>query len=147
MNKICIGADHAGKNLLNSIKKYLNELGYDVEIVVTDDVADDYPVIAEKLAKLVVNNNTKGIAVCGTGIGISIACNKVKGIRASVCYDEFTTEMAVRHNNLNVLCFGERTEVGKDFKKVKELINIYLNTKFEGGKHQKRIDMIDRIGE
>lgn len=147
MKKIYIGADHAGKNLLSEIKNYLLSLNYEVEEVVTNDDKDDYPDIAKTLANLVVKNNSKGIAVCGTGIGISIACNKVKKIRASICYDEFTTEMAVKHNNLNILCFGERTEVGKNIEKVKRLTDIYLNTVFEGGKHQKRIDLIDRIGE
>ena len=147
MNKICIGADHAGLNLLKYIDEYLNEKGYETIVIKSDDPKDDYPDIAKQISENVINTNTKGIAICGTGIGISIACNKVKGIRASVCYDEYTVTMASKHNNLNILCFGERTEVGKDYAKVRKLIDIYLSTDFEGGKHQRRIDKIDKIGE
>lgn len=147
MKKICIGADHAALNLLKVVKEYLIEKGYEIIEIVTNDPKDDYPDVAQKIGKTVIENGIKGIAICGTGIGISIACNKLKGIRASICYDEYTTEMACMHNNLNVLCFGERTEVGKDYNKVKKLIDIYLNTNFEAGKHQRRIDKIDKIGE
>lgn len=147
MNKICIGADHAALNLLKVVDEYLKEKGYETVVVVTNDPKDDYPDVAQKIGETVIKENIKGIAICGTGIGISIACNKVKGIRASICYDEYTTTMACKHNNLNVLCFGERTEVGKDYDKVKKLIDIYLDTNFEGGKHQRRIDKIDKIGE
>ncbi|MEG0073063.1 MAG: ribose 5-phosphate isomerase B [Clostridia bacterium] len=143
MNKIYIGSDHAGVELLEYVRKYLIENGYEVDITKIEGDNVDYPDVAKELCRKVINNNSRGIAICGTGIGMSIASNKVKGIRASICYDEFTAEMARKHNNLNMLCLGARTSIGKDFDKVKAIIHIYLNTDFEGGRHQKRIDKLE----
>lgn len=147
MNKIVIGADHAGINLLKKIKEYLEEKEFECIVITTSDDKDDYPVVANKICEEVLKQNIKGIAICGTGIGMQIACNKVKNIRASICYDEYTATMSVKHNNLNVMCFGERTEVGNNFDLVKRIIDCYLNTSFEGGKHQKRVEMLERMGE
>lgn len=139
--KIIIGSDHGGYNLKNSIIEYLeaNNLAYeDVGTYSTESC--DYPVIAKTVANKVISENCRGILVCGTGIGMSITANKVKGIRASVCGDTFSAKYTRLHNDSNVLCLGERV-VGKGL--ALEIVDIWLKTGFEGGKHKRRIDMIE----
>ena len=100
----------------------------------------DYPVYAKQVSEEVLKSNDKGILVCGTGIGMSIAANRFKGIRASHCTDTFTARMTRMHNDSNVLCLGERvTGVGLAL----DIVDIWLDTEFEGGRHKKRIDMIE----
>lgn len=141
---IAIGSDHAGYELKCEVLKHLNERGIryiDVGTHSTESV--DYPIYAKNLCSLVVNGDVEcGILVCGTGIGMSIAANKVKGIRASVCSDEFSTEFTRRHNDANVMCIGARV---LETEKALRLVDIFLDSPFEGGKHKTRIDMIADI--
>ncbi len=139
---IAIACDHGGLDIKNAIIEDLKKKGVeyiDLGTNTTDSV--DYPVFAKKVcAEIVEGRCEKGILCCGTGIGMSIAANKVKGIRAAVLSDEFSAEMTRRHNNSNVLCLGGR--VINEEKAVK-LADIFLNTPFEGGRHEKRVSMLE----
>lgn len=137
---IAIGADHAGVFLKDSLKKFIEEKGYEVKDFGTfTDESCDYPVYAKAVSEAVASKEAeKGILVCGTGIGMSMAANKVDGIRAAVCTDPKSTEFTRRHNDANVLCLGARII---DEETAKKLVEIYLTTEFEGGKHLKRISM------
>ncbi len=141
---IALGADHAGYELKELIKKHLQEKGIQVEDMgtySTDSV--DYPDYAYPVAKKVAAGQAEyGILCCGTGIGISIAANKVKGIRAALCADEFSAEMTRRHNDANILCMGGRVIKAELALK---LVDIFLNTPFEGDKHLRRINKIAEI--
>jgi len=137
---IAIGCDHGGYNLKQNIIKYLEENGVEYKDFGTYTADScDYPVFAEKVCDAVTGGECeKGILVCGTGIGMSMAANKHKGIRAAVCSDAFSTEFTRRHNDANVMCMGERT-LGPGL--ALKLVEIFLNTPFEGGKHLRRISM------
>ena len=141
---IALGADHGGYEIKEAVKKYLEENGIeykDFGTYSTDSV--DYPRYAYPVAKAVSSKECElGILCCGTGIGISIAANKVKGIRAAVCTNEFCAEMTRRHNDANILCMGGRVITEKD---AVEFTKIFLTTEFEGGRHQRRIDQIAAI--
>ncbi len=141
---IAIGCDHAGYELKCEVEKYLTEKGIEFADVGTDSSESvHYPLYAEKVCELVKNGEAEyGILICGTGIGMSMAANKVKGIRAAVCSDEFSTEFTRRHNNANVMCIGARV---LETEKAIALVDIFLNSPFEGGKHKTRIDMIADI--
>ena len=141
---IVIGSDHGGYELKNHIIKYLedNNIQYN-DIGCYSEESVDYPDIAQKLcAEITAGNAERGILICGTGIGISIAANKIDGIRAAVCSDEYSARMCRCHNNANVLCMGGRV-VGSEL--ALSITNVYLNEKFEGGRHQKRIDKIHAL--
>ena len=137
---IAVGADHAGVFLKNDIVKLLEKEGYEVKDFGTySDESCDYPIYAKAVADAVASGLCeKGILVCGTGIGISMAGNKVKGIRAAVCSEAKSAEMTRRHNDANILCLGARMI---DEKTAEELVKIFLSTEFEGGKHLRRISM------
>lgn len=141
---IAIGCDHAGLELKNEVIKYLEELGVSYEDVGTyTKDSCDYPVYAEKVARAVQTGKAeKGILVCGTGLGMSYAANKVKGIRAACLSDSASARLARQHNNANVLCFGQNI-VGKAV--ALELVKIFLETEFEGGRHERRVALIDQI--
>lgn len=142
--KIAIGCDHGGFEHKNAIAEYLKENGYTVEdFGIYEQTAVDYPDIAEKLSKSVASGeNELGILVCGTGIGMSIAANKVKGIRAAACSDHYSARYTRLHNNSNVLCLGGRViGIGTAI----ELADIFVKTEFEGGRHQRRIDKITAL--
>lgn len=141
---IALGADHGGVQLKEAIKKYLDEEKIPYQDFGTyDENSVDYAPIAAKVAHTVVSGEAQqGILCCGTGIGMSIAANKVKGIRASVCSDPYSTEMTRRHNNANILCLGGRVIDGE---KAVGLAKIFLNTSFEGGRHQRRLDEVAAI--
>ncbi len=138
--KITIGSDHAGYALKIKIIGHLKELGWEVIDVGTDSEAScDYPVFADAVCKNVQNGTTKlGILICGTGIGMSMAANKHRGIRAAACSDVFSARLTRAHNDANILCFGERV-VG--YGVACDLVDAFLATEFEGGKHQRRVDM------
>ena len=140
MSNIIIGSDHGGFKLKNEIIKHLKDLNFVIEDVGCYSLDScDYPVIAKAVAQKVIDTKGRGILVCGTGIGVSIAANRFNGIRASHCTDTFTARMTRLHNDSNVLCLGERiTGVGLAL----DIVDIWLCTEFEGGRHQRRVDML-----
>ena len=144
--KIAIGCDHGGFELKEAVQGYLEErqIPYeDFGAYNTDSV--DYAPIAAKAARAVAAGQADfGVLVCSTGIGISMAANKVKGIRAALCTNEFCAEMTRRHNNANILCMGGKVI---DKETAVKLVDIFLHTEFEGGRHQRRIDQIAQIEE
>ena len=142
--KIAIGCDHGGLEHKNAIAEQLIERGFEVEdFGIYEQKPIDYPEIALKVAKSVAEKeNELGILVCGTGIGMSLAANKVKGIRAAAVSEHFSAKYTRLHNNSNILCLGGRViGVGTAL----ELADLFVDTEFEGGRHQKRIDMISAI--
>lgn len=141
---IALGCDHGGYNLIVAIKAYLDEKGIAYKDFGTDsDESVDYPIYAYKVAKAVTGGECEmGILCCGTGIGISMAANKVKGVRAAVVNNEFGAEMTRRHNHANILCMGGRVTSVEDALKYTE---IFLNTPEEGGRHDKRVAMLTAI--
>ena len=144
MKKIAIGCDHGGFNLKKTVYEYLIKKGFEVTDYGTNSADScNYPDFAEIVAKAVVTEKAEcGILICGTGIGISIAANKVKGIRAACCSDTFSAKMCRAHNDANILCFGERV-VGAGL--ALELVDGFLGTEFEGGRHKSRVDLISKI--
>ena len=137
-----IATDHAGYALKAFVKEYVKSLGHEI-IDLGPDSADrvDYPDFAHKCAQAVIaDRGSFGILICGTGIGISIAANKVQGIRAALCHDAYTAEMARAHNDANILAFGERV-VGKGV--VESIVDAFCNTEFEGGRHAGRVGKIE----
>lgn len=142
---IAIGCDHGGFLLKKAIINYFEKKNIEYVDFGTDDTEKsvDYPKYAYLVAKEVSEGKCeKGILCCGTGIGISIAANKVSGIRAAVCQDEFSTEMTRKHNDANILCLGGRII---DENKAILLTNIFLNTPFDGGRHYWRVLQIEQI--
>ena len=144
--KIGIGNDHAAVAMKDEISDYLKELGYEVVNYGTDsDASCSYAVSGEKVARAVAAKDVDlGILICGTGVGISLAANKVKGIRAAVCSEPCTARLSRQHNNANVLAFGARI-IG--IETAKEIVKAWLDAEFEGGRHQTRVDMIMAIEE
>lgn len=140
---IAIGCDHAGFQLKNEIIAHLKEQNIDVKDCGGDGSPCDYPVIAKAVCTEIINGSCeKGILICGTGVGMSIAANKFRGIRAALCADHFSTKYTRLHNNSNVMCIGART-LGSGV--ALELADLFLSTEFEGGRHQRRIDLISDI--
>ena len=146
MKKLAIGNDHAATDLKFEIMDYLREKGYEVINVGTDEKTSfNYAVSALKVARLVADKEVDGgILICGTGVGISLAANKVKGIRAAVCSEPFTARLSKQHNNSNIIAFGARV-VGSGLAKM--IVDAWLEAEFEGGRHQTRVDMITEIEE
>ena len=142
--KIAIGCDHGGYLLKQDILIWMEEHDIDFEDVgcfSTESV--DYPIYGEKVARLVASGDCeKGIVICTTGIGISIAANKVKGIRAALCGDCYSAEMTRRHNDANILAMGARV-LGPGL--ALKIVDTFLNTEFEGGRHARRIALISDI--
>tara|TARA_Y100001970_G_C13758812_1_gene614705 strand:+ start:71 stop:508 length:438 start_codon:yes stop_codon:yes gene_type:complete len=139
--KVCIASDHAGFNLKNDIKNLL--IDKDISIIDLGPLSDkavDYPDFAKKVSKRVKSGNSDiGILVCGTGTGMAITANKTKGIRAAVCYNVKSTKMSRQHNNANVISLGARLISKKNAFK---LVSVFLETKFEGGRHLRRVRKI-----
>ena len=159
--KIGIGNDHSALEMKKEIIAFLEEKGHEVVDYGTNSAEScDYPVYGEIVARAVAAGEAEqgilicvaravaageaeqGILICGTGLGISLAANKVKGIRAAVCSEPFTAKMARAHNNCNILAFGARV-VGPELAKM--IVETWLNTDFEGGRHQRRVDLITDI--
>lgn len=141
---IALGSDHAGFELKEKIKKYLEEKKVETKDYgcFSDDPVD-YPDYAEKVAKAVANGDAdRGILVCGTGLGMSMSANKLPGIRAALCWNEKAAEMSRKHNDANVLCLGARLI---DHTDALRIVNVWLKTGFDGGRHIKRVKKINKI--
>ena len=142
--KIAIGSDHGGFSVKEIAKPHLEKLGYEViDFGTNTPDSCHYPIYAEKVARAVASGEAdKGILICGTGIGMSIAANKIPGIRAAAVSDCFTAKATRQHNDSNILCLGERT-VGPGLALM--LMETFLTTEFVGGRHQTRVDMISAL--
>ena len=140
--RIAIGSDHGGYEYKEQIVSHLEEKGYEcVDVGTYSTDSCDYPVIARAVTtKITTGEADRGILICGTGIGMSIVANKVKGIRAALCGDTFSARASRAHNNSNVLCLGERV-IGINL--AMDIVDIWLESKFEGGRHQRRVDMME----
>src|SRR5665647_290931 len=141
---IVIGSDHGGLALKTALNSYLNRRGFQVSDAGTNgDVSVDYPDFGQKVAETVIAGEAElGILICGTGIGMSIAANKIPGIRAALVTDVFMARMAKEHNNANVLVLGGRV---LDEQKACDLVGAWLDATFEGGRHQMRLDKITAL--
>ena len=142
--KIAIGCDHGGIVLKPAVIKALAELGAEVvDLGTYDESSVDYPVYGLKVAEAVASGDCDaGVLMCGTGIGISIAANKVKGIRAAVVTNEFMAEMTKRHNNANIIALGGRVVTPEQ---AESIVKAWFTAEYEGGRHQRRLDMIADI--
>lgn len=142
--KIAIGNDHTAVAMKNHITKYLEEQGHEIINFGTDsEERCDYPIYGKKVADAVAGGECeRGILICGTGIGISLAANKVKGIRAAVCSESYSARLTRLHNNANIIAFGARV-VGE--ATAEAIVDAFIGAEYEGGRHQKRIDMITAI--
>ena len=145
-NKVVIGCDHAGFELKGKVIEHLKNRGFEIQDVGTDSTAScDYPLFAKALCKVLQDGKAElGILICGTGIGMSMAANKCRGIRACACSDTFSARLTRNHNDANVLCIGARV-VGEGL--AYDLVDAFLDAPFEGGKHQRRVDLITAIEE
>lgn len=140
---LVIGCDHAGYELKKQIVDHLNEKGYETLDVGCNGESVDYPLIAQKVCENILNGKCdKGILVCGTGIGMSIAANKFNGIRAAACSECYSAKYTRLHNDSNVICMGART-IGSGL--ALNIVDTFINTEFEGGRHQRRINLITDI--
>ncbi|HIU88169.1 MAG TPA: ribose 5-phosphate isomerase B [Candidatus Avilachnospira avistercoris] len=139
--KIAIGNDHAATDMKNEIMQHLKDRGCEVINMGTDGYDSvDYPDYARKVCDAVnAGEADLGVAICGTGVGISIACNKIDGIRACCCSEPFSAKLSRQHNDTNVLCFGARV-VGPELAKM--IVDEWLDAEFMGGRHQLRVDKI-----
>lgn len=145
--KIAIGSDHAGFELKEFLIPVLREMGHEpIDVgAYSLEEEDDYPDFAFKVAHLVRGGEAeRGVVICGTGIGSSITANKVKGIRAALCHDTFTARLSREHNDANVLALGGRI-LGKEL--ALEIVKVWLNSDFSGGRHKRRLDKIMKIEE
>jgi len=142
--KIAVACDHGGLQLKNAIKKHLTEQGHEVTDFGTDTADScDYPDLALPAAEAVANGKCdRGILVCSTGIGVSIVANKVPGVRCAHCHDTYCAEFTRLHNDANMLAMGEKV-VGAGY--ALKIVDVFLNTQFEGGRHKRRVDKISDI--
>lgn len=142
--KLAIGNDHVALAMKNEIRAYLEDRGIEVIDVGTNSTNRfDYPISGYKVAKLVAGGEVDGgVLICGTGVGISMAANKMPGIRACVCSDPYTARLSKQHNNANIIAFGARV-IGIETAKM--IVDEWLSAEYEGGRHQRRIDMISEI--
>ena len=142
MNKIAIGCDHAAFQEKENIKTYLIKRGYKVfDVGTNSNQSVNYPEFGHKVARMVTESVVnKGIVICGSGIGISIAANKVKGARAALCTTCKHAEMSRKHNDANILALGARMT---EYNLLEKIVDVWLNTDFEGGRHLTRINMIE----
>lgn len=141
--KIVIGSDHAGYKMKEDVKEYLTKKGNTVIDVGTNSIDSvDYPTFGKKVGVEVTTTKADfGVVICGTGIGISIAANKVKGVRAALVHDKETAKLAKEHNNANVLAFGGRNNT---LENAKDILDSFMDAKFED-RHQKRIDLLSEL--
>ena len=141
--RIAIGCDHAGPKLKQFVTKLITYAGHNYEDFGCQTIDSvDYPDFAKKVAEAVAKGEfERGILICGTGIGMSIAANKIKGIRAALCHDVFTAGRARQHNDANILCLG----VQEEQRLIGEIVNTFLSGGFDGGRHQRRVDKISAL--
>lgn len=144
--KIGIGNDHVAVKLKNIIKEHLEEQGHEVVDFGTNSTERfDYPISGYAVGKAVASGDVDlGVLICGTGVGISLAANKVHGVRACVCSEPYSAKLSREHNNTNIIAFGARV-VGPELAKM--IVDEWLDAEFQGGRHQRRIDMIAEIEE
>ncbi|WP_312832929.1 ribose 5-phosphate isomerase B [Sedimentibacter saalensis] len=141
--KIVLACDHGGFELKEAVREHLTKKGYEVnDIGVYDTNSVDYPDYGKKAAELVAGSDDKGIVICGTGIGISIAANKVHGIRCALCTNEYMARMSRMHNDANMLALGNRV-IGQGV--ALDIVDVWLSTEFEGGRHLNRVKKIMEI--
>ncbi|MCQ2435764.1 MAG: ribose 5-phosphate isomerase B [Clostridia bacterium] len=142
--KIGIGNDHSAVEMKNQIRKHLESKGYEVVNYGTDSTeSSNYPVYGEAVANAVVSGEVDlGVLICGTGVGISLAANKVNGIRACVCSEPYSARLSREHNNSNIIAFGARV-IGIEMAKM--IVDEWLSAEYQGGRHQARVDMITEI--
>jgi len=143
--KYFIGADHAGIEIKAFVKELFEKKGHEVEdLGPYDKQRVDYPDFAAKVSKAVLaNENTKGILICGTGLGMSMSANKFDGIRAALCHNVFSATMAREHNDANILCLGERVS---GYGMVEAIVEAWDSHEFQGGRHAQRVDKINKLG-
>jgi len=144
LESIAIGSDHGGFRLKEEVREYLSEKGYSViDMGTSSEASVDYPDFAAAVARMVQEKRTDlGILICGTGIGMAMTANKFKGIRAAVVHDAYTAAMSRRHNNANIITFGGRVVgVGVAFS----IVDAWLGSHFEGGRHARRLGKIERL--
>lgn len=143
--RILLGSDHAGWNLKTTIKAHLSSKGYQVSDFGPETAEScDYSEYALKVARAVAARECeRGILICGTGLGMSMAANRVKGVRAALCSSEYMARMSRAHNDSNILCLGERV-IGVGL--ALSILDAWLGTGFEGGRHQRRLDIFDQVG-
>jgi len=144
LRKLAIGNDHTAVDMKNEIMAYLQDKGYEVVNVGTDSAERfNYPVAGYKVARMVADGEVDGgVLICGTGVGISLAANKVRGIRAVVCSEPYSARLSRQHNNTNIVAFGARV-VGVET--AKDIVDAWLGAEYEGGRHAVRVDMIGEI--
>lgn len=140
--KIILGSDHAGLGLKQMLAAHVSGRFEIHDVGAFSRESCDYPRIARELTRLVLAEKALGILICGSGIGMSMAANRVKGIRAALCANEHMARMSRQHNGANVLCLGERI-IGPDLARA--ITDVFLDTDFDGGRHQRRIDLIDTL--
>ena len=141
---LAIGCDHTAYELKKLIVAHLKSKGHEVRDYGCDGPeSTDYPIYGERVGRAVACGECElGVLICGTGVGISLSANRVRGIRAAVCSEPYSAEMARRHNNCNIIAFGARV-VGQDLALM--IVDHFLNARFEGGRHARRVDMIEAI--
>lgn len=141
---IAIGSDHAAYELKEQLKVFLESKGYEVKDFGCDSPESiDYPAIGAELSKFIASEpQRRGLLMCGSGIGMSITANRIKGVRAALCHNVEFAQLSRQHNNSNVLVLAGRFTAEKD---AKDILEAWLNTEFEGGRHQRRLDMIENL--
>lgn len=141
--KIAIGSDHAGYELKEIIKEYLEDQYEIIDVGTNSNESVDYPLFGHEVGKKVATGECdKGIVICGSGIGISISCNKVKGVRCALCSEPLSAQLSRQHNNANVLAMGARL-IGSDM--AKKIVDVFFETEFLKGRHQRRCDLIEEV--
>ncbi len=141
--KLCIASDYTGDEMRIAVTDYVRSLGHEVTDITRADIREEYPLIGERVGRAVAAGEYDlGILICGTGIGISLAANRVKGIRAAVVSEPYSAKMSRTHNNANIIAFGSRV-VGVEMSKM--IVDAFLSSSFEGGRHEERIALLEGI--
>jgi ribose 5-phosphate isomerase B len=144
VKKVALASDHGGYQLKGEIIDYLKSKNYElIDLGTNSEESVDYPEYGAKAAQAIINGEADcAIIMCGSGIGISIAANKFKGIRAALCFDAYTAKMCRQHNDANIMAIGGRITT---IDRAKDMVDLFLETDFEGGRHQRRIDKLDEL--